>query len=74
MSPRGALEMEGWTLDSAAALLSLILDRPVIDKTVLTSQFEIHLVFSPDESPASRPWTARGGFVVTASRVRLERS
>jgi uncharacterized protein (TIGR03435 family) len=38
-----------------AGLLALILDRPVIDKTGMTNQFEIHLKFSPDDSAASRP-------------------
>ena len=52
VSPR-SLDVEGGTLDQVAGLLSLILDRPVVDKTGLTNQFEIHIEFSPDDSPAS---------------------
>ena len=50
-SPR-AVEIEGGTLSSFAGLLGMALDRPVIDKTGITSYFEIHLVFSPDGAPA----------------------
>ncbi len=41
--------MEAGTLREAADLLSMVVDRPVIDKTGLTDQFEIHLVFSPED-------------------------
>ena len=50
-SPR-AVEIEGGTLSSFAGLLGMALDRPVIDKTGITSYFEIHLVFSPDGAAA----------------------
>jgi uncharacterized protein (TIGR03435 family) len=50
-SPR-AVEIEGGTLSSFAGLLGMALDRPVIDKTGITSYFEIHLVFSPDDAAA----------------------
>lgn len=60
VSPR-SLDMEAGTLGEAAGLLSLILDRPVIDRTGLTNQFEIHLVFSPDDSTLQRPFTAGPG-------------
>ena len=33
----------------------MTLDRPVIDKTGITDQFEIHLRFSPDDAAAPRP-------------------
>ena len=42
-----------------AGSLGMVLDRPVIDKTGVTSYFEIHLVFSPDDSAA--PVTADAG-------------
>ena len=35
--------------------------EPAIDKTGITSYFEIHLVFSPDDSAAPRPVTAEPG-------------
>ena len=60
VSPR-SLEMEGGTLAFAAGLLSLILDRPVIDTTGIASQFEIHLEFSPEDSSEPRPSTADSG-------------
>ena len=60
VSPRG-VEFEGGTLSMLAGLLNLILDRPVIDKAGITNYFEIHLVFSPDDSAAPRPATADPG-------------
>ena len=50
-SPR-AVEIEGGTLSSFAGLLGMALDRPVMDKTGITSNFEIHLIFSPDDAAA----------------------
>jgi uncharacterized protein (TIGR03435 family) len=61
-SPR-AVEMEGGTLSSFAGMLGMALDRPVIDKTGITGTFEIHLVFSPDDSAAPRPVTVDPGIV-----------
>lgn len=55
VSPRGAVDFEGGTLAMFAALLGLVVDRPVIDKSGLTSYFELHLAFSPDDSAAIRP-------------------
>lgn len=60
VSPR-SLDIEGGTLEGAAGLLALILDRPVIDKTGITDPVEIHLVFSPDDSAAPRPAAADPG-------------
>src|SRR5579871_258377 len=51
----GLVDFEGGTLSMFACLLNLILDRPVIDKTGMTNYFQIHLVFSPDDSAAPRP-------------------
>lgn len=56
-SPR-AVEMEGGTLSSFAALLGMILDRPVIDRTGMTGNFEVHLAFSPNDSATPQPATA----------------
>ena len=61
VSPRGAVDFEGGTLSMFAGSLGLVLDRPVIDKTGITSYFEIHLVFSPDDSAAPRPVTTDPG-------------
>jgi uncharacterized protein (TIGR03435 family) len=55
VDPRGAVDMEGGTLSALAALLGLALDRPVIDKTGIADLFEIHLVFSSDDSQTPRP-------------------
>ena len=61
MSPRGKVDIEGGTLTAFADLLGMVLDRPVIDKTGITSYFEIHLGFSPDDSAAPRPVTDEPG-------------
>ncbi len=61
VSPRGSVDFEGGTLSMFAGSLGMVLDRPVIDKTGITSYFEIHLVFSPDDSAAPRPVTAEPG-------------
>jgi uncharacterized protein (TIGR03435 family) len=61
VNPRGAVDIEGGTLSALAALLGMALDRPVIDKTGITNQFEIHLVFSPEDSAAPRPATVDPG-------------
>jgi uncharacterized protein (TIGR03435 family) len=71
VNPRGSVDIEGGTLSALAGLLGLALDRPVIDKTGITNQFEIHLVFSPNvfspdvfspgDSAAARPATADAG-------------
>jgi uncharacterized protein (TIGR03435 family) len=60
VNPRG-VEIEGATLSMFAGLLAMALDRPVIDKTGISSYFEIHLAFSPDDSPATRPVPADPG-------------
>ncbi len=42
------LELHGTSLDEfSRMLLSLILDRPVIDKTGVNARFDIHLEFAP---------------------------
>jgi uncharacterized protein (TIGR03435 family) len=61
VSPRGKVDIEGGTLTMLADLLGMVLDRPVIDKTGITSYFEIQLAFSPEDSVAPRPVTADPG-------------
>ena len=61
VSPRGSVDFEGGTLSMFAGSLGMVLDRPVIDKTGITSYFEIHLVFSPDDSAGPRPVPAEPG-------------
>ena len=57
VNPRGSVEFEGGTLSMFVGLLDMVLDRPVIDKTGITGQFAIHLVFSPDDSAMPRQAT-----------------
>ena len=61
VSPGGSVQIEGGTLTTLASLLGMVLDRPVIDKSGITSYFEIKLVFSPDDFAAPRPATADPG-------------
>jgi uncharacterized protein (TIGR03435 family) len=61
VAPRNSVDMEGGTLSTFAGLLSVALDRPVIDKTGITDYFEIHLKFSPDDSGAPQPATTDPG-------------
>jgi uncharacterized protein (TIGR03435 family) len=61
VNPRGSIEFEGGTFSMFAGLLGMALDRPVIDKTAITGQFAIHLVFSPDDSGTPRPATEDPG-------------
>jgi uncharacterized protein (TIGR03435 family) len=66
VNARGAVDIEGGTLSGFAALLGMLLDRPVIDKTGITEQFEIHVKFSLDDSP-SRPSTTDPGTPAVAA-------
>lgn len=61
VSPRGKVDIEGGTLRTLADLLGMVLDRPVIDRTGITSYFEIHLAFSPDDLAEPRPVTPDPG-------------
>ena len=49
---------QGSTLAEFSQLLTLVLDRPVIDKTGITGKFDIHLEFAPD---AATPRFLPGG-------------
>jgi uncharacterized protein (TIGR03435 family) len=42
------VDTNGSALTDFSGLLSIILDRPVIDRTDITGSFDIHLAFSPD--------------------------
>lgn len=48
VSPAGSIDVEGSGLTDLSGLLSLILDRPVIDKTGIVGKFDIHLRFSQE--------------------------
>jgi uncharacterized protein (TIGR03435 family) len=51
MSPQGAImDARGVTMKEFAQRLSNMLDRPVVDKTAVTGQFDFHLEFAPDET------------------------
>ncbi len=65
VSPHGSVDIEGGTLSTLADLLGMVVDRPVIDKTGITSYFEIHLVFSADESAPPQPAPADPGAPAT---------
>jgi uncharacterized protein (TIGR03435 family) len=45
-----AITAQGSTLAEFSHLLSLVLDRPVIDKTGLSTKFDLHLEFAIDQS------------------------
>ena len=45
-----SIQAEGNTLTEFSTLLSLVLDRPVIDKTGLTQRFDINLEFARDQA------------------------
>ena len=49
--------MEGGKVPMAefVRMLSMILGRPVVDRTAVTRTFDLHLVFTPDETLAGLP-------------------
>jgi bla regulator protein BlaR1 len=53
-----AVDAQGSTLAAFSQLLTLVLDRPVIDKTGITGKYDIHLEFAPD---AATPRFLPGG-------------
>lgn len=57
VSPGGSIDVEGSGLMDLSGLLSLILDRPVIDKTGVAGKFDIHLRFSRDGLAAEQNGT-----------------
>lgn len=48
-APNASAAAEGKTLDEFSRLLSLVLDRPVVDKTGISGNFDIHLEFALDQ-------------------------
>jgi uncharacterized protein (TIGR03435 family) len=44
------VEAEGATLAEFAQVLSIFLDRPVVDRSALEGRFDIHIEFSADET------------------------
>ena len=48
--PNTVLNQDESTVDNIAKLLTLILDRPVIDKTGLTGKYNFHLEFAIDQT------------------------
>jgi uncharacterized protein (TIGR03435 family) len=67
-----AVDAQGSTLAEFSQLLTLLLDRPVIDQTGITGKFDIHLEFAIDKAT---PRFLRGGdlarFAETASDPAL---
>ena len=55
---QGSIEAQGSTLAEFAHLLTLVLDRPVIDKTRIAGTFDIKLAFAAD---AATPRFLPGG-------------
>jgi bla regulator protein blaR1 len=50
------VDAEGSTVEDFAAMLSLLLDHPVIDRTGLAGKFDLHVNFSPDQAtPRAMP-------------------
>jgi uncharacterized protein (TIGR03435 family) len=84
------IEVRGSTMAQFAQRLSGRLDRPVVDKTGITGQFNFHLEFTPDThiagqevpggrgadvaNPASSPDTGPNLFVALQEQIGLKRS
>jgi uncharacterized protein (TIGR03435 family) len=63
-----SLEIQGATLDDFAKLLLLVVDRPVINKTGITGQFDIRIEFSREGTKmAAMPLIPPVGGLLTAS-------
>src|SRR6185369_18027371 len=45
-----AVQAEGSTLAEFSKLITLVMDRPVVDKTGISGRFDIHVEFSGDSS------------------------
>jgi uncharacterized protein (TIGR03435 family) len=56
MSPAG-LQMDGGKVPMAEfiRILAVVMGRPVVDRTGITGEFEVHLDFTPDQSTAGLP-------------------
>jgi len=71
-----SVDAEGSTLSEFSQLLNVLLDRSVIDKTGITSRFDIRLEFSPDETTPGLPGPAStadptGPDIFTATQDQL---
>ncbi len=53
--PNTTIDAEGSTLDAFSRLLTLILDRPIVDKTGIPGKFDIQLEFAVDETTPGVP-------------------
>lgn len=49
VNPRGSVAIEAGTPAMLADMLGMILDRPVVDKTGITTYFQMNLAFSPED-------------------------
>ena len=67
VSRRGSVDLQGGTLSMLADSLGKVLNRPVLDKTGIAGYFEMHLVFSPDDSAVARPVAADPGATVAGA-------
>lgn len=54
--PNTTVDSSGSTLDEFCRLLTLVMDRPVVDKTGITGNFDIHIEFAIDQAtPGALP-------------------
>jgi uncharacterized protein (TIGR03435 family) len=56
-SPSGLLQMQGGKvpMPELVRVLAMVLGRPVVDRTGVTGEFDVHLEFTPDESTMGLP-------------------
>jgi uncharacterized protein (TIGR03435 family) len=56
-SPSGLLQMQGGKvfMSELVRILGMVMGRPVVDKTGLAGEFDVHLEFTPDESTMGLP-------------------
>jgi uncharacterized protein (TIGR03435 family) len=64
-------EAEGSTLLEFSKLISLAMDRPVVDKTGLTERFDIHMEFAADGATPKVGGAADGPSIFTAIQEQL---
>jgi uncharacterized protein (TIGR03435 family) len=69
----GEVELKGFPLSTFVALLSLSQGRPVVDRTGLMGNFDIHLTFAPVPLPGRAPDPITDGrpLLVTALQEQL---
>ena len=56
-SPSGLLQMQGGKvpMPELVRVLAMVMGRPVVDRTGVTGEFDVHLEFSPDETTMGLP-------------------